>query len=106
MKTIYKYKLNYVTEPEVVRLPKGSKVTQAAVQNKKVVMWAVVDTLVKDMEERVFVLAMTGQELPWDIKEIFNTFIIEESGIVLTLLELSGVKGFDPDKDSRIPNNS
>jgi len=108
MKTIYKYKLNYTNVPEIIRLPLGATIVDYGVKNKQVFIWALVDTK-KEIEKRVFVLAFTGQEIPWKIVKSYGSRIIAESGIVIHLLELIDVKegsgellANDPEKDERL----
>ena len=114
---IYKYKLNYTTVPEIVRLPKGARIVDFGVQNSSedIVLWALVkpipDRIDKtgkvihgELEERVFMLAFTGQEIKGKILEMFGTKIVEKTGIVIHLLELdpTSVKPFDPKNDERL----
>jgi len=104
---IYKYELHYYTAPELVRLPKGAEVIQMDVQDRPdyrgAVMWALVDPEA-EIEERVFLLAYTGADIPGEIVKVHNT-ITTPVGLVVTLLELKGVKGFDPEKDERLKSD-
>ena len=100
---IFKYPLYYYSVPEIVRLPKGAQITTFGFQlnnNPKTVMWALVEEN-NEIEERIFKLVMTGHSIGGEVKLIYNT-IEMPNGIVLTLVEVSGVKGNDPEKDDRI----
>lgn len=102
MKKIFKYKLNYTTVPEIVRLPRGAKVIDFDRQGMSVQLWAMVEPN-NEIEKRVFMLAFTGQELLWKVKEAFGTRLIKETGIVIHLLELEDVlHANDPETDDRL----
>lgn len=101
---IYKYILHYTQVPEIVRLPTGAKIVDFGIQTstEDIVLWALVDPDAV-IEERVFMLAFTGQEVEGVIIEIFGTKIVAKTGIVIHLLELepASVKPFDPETDDR-----
>ncbi len=100
---IYKYPINYYSVPEIIRLPIGAKVLCAGIQENndpKTVLWALVDEGAKK-EERIFMLAFTGKEIEGKIENTYNTLFFP-NGIVGHLLEVSGVKGNDPEKDERL----
>ena len=108
---IYKYDLHYHSVPEIVRLPKNTEIVDFGIQEKSFKLWALVDPEA-EKEERVFVLVMTGQDIPWNVKQTFGTRVVEESGIVVHLLELLDVeKGTgplsanDPQEDERLKTN-
>ncbi len=99
---IYKYDLNYSSVPELVRLPKGAQVIDFGIQGLAFKLWALVDPNQKE-EKRIFMLAMTGQDIADKVIRSYGTKIIEESGIVVHLLELdSKTKAFDPKEDERL----
>ena len=109
MKKIFKYDLHYYSVPELVRLPKGAEIIDFQIQNSSFKLWALIDPKQKEEEKRVFVLITTGQEIPWSITKHFGTRIIQETGIVIHLLELKDVKegntpllANDPTTDDRI----
>ena len=111
MRKIYKYDLNYHSVPELVRLPVGAEIIDFQIQNDAFKLWALVDPKAKE-EKRVFVIAMTGQEIPWKVEKSFGTRIIESTGIVVHLFELKEVKdgkdpllANDPLKDDRLNKN-
>ena len=100
---IYKYPLYYHSVPELIKLPKGAKVLQAGVQienDPKTVLWALVDETA-ELEERKFLLAMTGQKIEGTVVEHYNV-LQTEAGIVLHLLEVRGVGACDPQEDDRL----
>ena len=106
MKKIFKYDLHYYSTPEIVRLPKSAIVVDFAIQDKSFKIWALVDPE-NSPEERVFCLVMTGQEIPWKVNKIFGTKIIQETGIVVHLLELDKeTKASDSLKDDRLNKSS
>lgn len=98
---IYKYDLNYYSEPEIVFLPKNAQVIDFQIQDSSFKLWALVDPKAKE-EKRVFVLAMTGQEFDWKVIKTFGTKIVP-TGIVVHLLELDPTtKANDPKIDERL----
>lgn len=102
MKRIYKYDLHYYSVPELLKLPKDAKIIDFDIQDKAFKMWALVNPEAES-ENRVFILAMTGQPLEWKVLETYGTRIIKETGIVVHLLELEPTtKAFDASKDARI----
>lgn len=102
---VYKYPLYYTTVAEEVELPKGAKIIQAGVQmnnNPKLVFWAIVDETETEKEKRLFTLQFTGQPIDGEIVDTFNTLVIEETGIVVTLLEVKNPsRSFNPKEDNR-----
>jgi len=101
---IYKYPLYYHSVPEVVRLPKGAKIIKAGVQehnDPKMVFWALVDEKA-EIEKRILMVVMTGQDIEGEVVKVFNTLTIEKTGIVATFLEVKGVEASDPEKDDRL----
>ena len=103
MKKIFKYDLHYYSVPEIVRLPAGAKVIDFQIQNRAFKLWCLVDSDVDDIDTRVFILAMTGQPLEWEIVTTFGTRVIAETGMVVHLLELSpDTEAKDAADDDRI----
>lgn len=60
MKTIYKYKLDFVTNE--IEMPKGAEVLHAEVMSNALFIWARVNTKHK-LKKRTFQVFATGQEL-------------------------------------------
>lgn len=85
---IFKYPLYCLSAPEMVELPKGAKVISANVQHSNIVFWALVEES-SVRERRTFLLAMTGQEIDHKVIEVFNTFTVEETGLVFTFMEIN-----------------
>ena len=83
---IFKYNLNHIHCPELIKLPKDAKITGFGIQMQKPVMWALVD---EDnvLEERKFILAFTGKNIPGNVIKSYNTIDIG-GGYIATLLEL------------------
>jgi hypothetical protein len=105
MKKIYKYNLRYYSEPEIVRLPMGADIIDFGIQNESVNMWALVTPTAKE-DKRVFVLVLTGQDIPWRVIEHYGTKIIESTGIVVHLLELEkNTVALDPLKENELKEN-
>lgn len=103
---IFKYRLNYHSYPEIVRLPRGAQIGTFDIQlaengDGSTVLWALIDEN-EEIEERVFMIAMTGQEIPGNVTHIYNT-VQFPGGLVGTLVELDkNTKAFDPASDDRI----
>lgn len=103
MKKIFKYNLHYYSVPELVELPKGAEVVDFGIQAQSFKIWAMVDPTVDKKEQRVFMLGMTGQPITFKVIKTFGTVIVQESGIVIHLLELDPkTKAKDPKKDDRL----
>ena len=104
---IYKYTLNYTQVPEIVRLPKDAKIVDFGIQtlSEDIVLWVLVNPEL-EIEQRVFMLAFTGQNIEGEIIQMFGTKIVEKTGIVIHLLELNpkSVDPFDPENDERFKN--
>jgi len=79
MKRIFKYNLNRYRDPIVVELPKNAYVIDYQIQNESFKLWALVDSEGKENENRIFILALTGQEFPWGIIKSYGTRIINEA---------------------------
>lgn len=107
MKTIYKYPLYYMTVPELVRLPKGAEIIQLGYQENneksKSVLWALVDSDEQE-EERVFMIAWTGQPIEGNVIKVYNSVQFPK-GIIGTLVELKDIEGNDPKNDERLKLN-
>lgn len=102
---IFKYPLLYIAEPEVVRLPNGAEVLSAHPQEweRGIMLWAMVDPGVEEMEERIFVLQPTGKEFPAEaMVKFYNTIVLKEQQLVFHFIELKNVKAWDPKEDDRI----
>ncbi len=105
MKKIYKYTLNYYKEPEELLLPKGAQIVDFQIQNKSFQLWALIDPEAKE-EKRIFLLAFTGADIPWKVIASHGTRIVEESGIVVHLLELDpATTASSAKEDSRLQPN-
>ena len=85
---VFKYDLHYYGVPEVIQLPFSATIVSIGVQDGLFKVWALVDEKEKRTEGRVFLLAMTGADIPWFILDIFGTSIVRETGIVIHAMEL------------------
>ena len=92
MKKVYKYSIASHQKPQLVRLPRGAEVLKAELQSftNEMVLWALVDPDVDvAIDDREFILAFTGQELPSDNYKYINTFMVAiNQVIVLHFFEL------------------
>lgn len=73
MKTIWKYKLT-LNSPYIIGMPEGAEILTVQVQNGNPCLWVKVDTEA-ELEERVFYVFATGQEIDFDGQDIYLTYI-------------------------------
>ncbi|KQL55941.1 MULTISPECIES: DUF7352 domain-containing protein [Bacillaceae] len=62
MKSIFKYNLKLVLTQNL-ELPEGAKVLSVANQKDQLVLWAIVDPKVKEMDDYTVVIGTTGDPL-------------------------------------------
>lgn len=67
MKSIFKYVL-LIKETQLVTLPKNAQVLSVANQRGNLVLWAAVNTQVKETEQHLITIGTTGNPLP-DIRK-------------------------------------
>ena len=84
---IYKYILASTLEPRVtLKIPKGSAVMCVAKQYNNIVIWVRVVNLDAPKEERTFILALTGEDIPIDAF-YYGTILLDEGRYVIHVLE-------------------
>lgn len=94
MKKVFKYSMDFGDTP-TVWLPKGAKILMANEQNnsikynKKLYLWAVIDTDEKETEERKFRIAGTGHPLGemYNLKPI-STIFTEGDSLIWHIFEV------------------
>lgn len=90
MKTIWKYELN-PGNPYVIGMPEGAEILTVQVQNNVPCIWAKVDTEA-ELEERIFYVFATGQEIDLDGQDVYlayiGTFQLNGGSLVFHVFEL------------------
>jgi hypothetical protein len=76
-KITYKYTLNSKVLNKIA-LPKDAIVIGCLLQNDTVVIYALVDNDIKDIEIRSFKVYATGEVINEDVKQFIGTFVVCE----------------------------
>jgi len=83
-KTIWKFELRDFCNK--IKMPKGSKVLTAQLQNEMPCIWAEVDSFETDLENRYFYLIGTGQQFPDNEVEYIST--VQADALVWHIYEI------------------
>lgn len=78
MLTIYKFPLE-ITDSQVIKMPKGSRILSIKQQRNRVCLWAEVDTS-EEIEDVTILCFGTGQVIPSYIKKEFIASLLLYSG--------------------------
>lgn len=88
MKTIWKYKVDAVSE---IQIPAGSKVVNVSGQHGEVCIWAEVSQSASNVELRKFRVIGTGQTIQSDA-EYVGTAMLHNGDYVFHVYEITGAK--------------